>query len=194
MNLNKELIENVFQKLNYELSDVNIIGIRSLMDVPDVFNDLIILYIPDLDVFNVFEATTDPGLYYMNNPMNVKGTGILKSGQYKKCYKIGFHGSNKLTIHSALVQVNNVTVYRDINRDSKKDYLLTDTGLFGCNIHTTGSIFCGIPLKIGKWSASCQVVRDNRKFQTDFIDILKKNFDINKLYNYTLLTEKELLP
>ena len=192
MNVNRELIESVFRKLNYEIADANIIGIRSAMDIPDVFNDLIILWIPALNVFNVFEATTDPGLYYMQNPMNVKGTGILKSGQYKKCYRLGFHGTNKVTGHSALVQVNNVTVYRDVNRDAKKDFLVTDTGLFGCNIHTTCSTLCGVPVNIGKWSASCQVVRNNRKFQTDLINVLKSNFDLNKLYNYTLLTEKEL--
>ena len=192
MKVDRELILRVFDKLKYKLDDVNIIGIRSAMDIPDVFNDLIILYIPVLNIFNVFEATTDAGLFYMNNPMNVKGTGILKSGQYLNTYRLGWHGKSDLTKHKALIQVKNVTVYRDVNRDSKKDYLTTDTGLFGCNIHTTGSTMCGIPIKVGKWSASCQVVRDNRKFQKEFIQVLENNFLSDKLYNYTLLTEKEL--
>jgi hypothetical protein len=39
--------------------------------------------------FNVHEATTDPGLYYLKHPANSSGTAILKEGQYLYRYCLG---------------------------------------------------------------------------------------------------------
>lgn len=39
----------------------------------------------------VFPATTDPGTFYRENPLSVKGTAIMKPGQYRGAYMIGRH-------------------------------------------------------------------------------------------------------
>ena len=67
----------VFTRGQYNL---NIIGVRAAPGEPDRFDDR--LHVVYKDHRNAwvdlcFAATTDPGMYYLQNPMNVKGTAIL---------------------------------------------------------------------------------------------------------------------
>ena len=34
-------------------------------------------------------STTDPGTYYREDPMNVRGTAVMQPEQYRGVYKIG---------------------------------------------------------------------------------------------------------
>ena len=72
--------------------NLNIIGIRSSNNKPDSFDDIITVswkYKAGWS-FLKFMATTDPGIYWLNNPMNVKGTAILLPGQYRDAFKKDF--------------------------------------------------------------------------------------------------------
>ena len=101
--------------------NINIVGIRSDDNTANSFNDTMILFWKFGGWWNnmTFPITTDPGIYWRTNPMNVKGTAILKPGQYKGMWAIGKHQGR----YEALRQVKPCTVYRDNNKDDKLDNL-----------------------------------------------------------------------
>ena len=146
--------------------DLNLIGLRAVPGRVDAFDDLFcILYTDDQGkrVLEAFPCTTDPGLYYLNNPIHVSGTGILMPGQYRRCWKRGLHQG----VYPALVQRGNMTIALDANRDSTLDYGARQvTGdSYGINCHHAGAH----STQVGKWSAACQVLAnlsdDTRKME-----------------------------
>lgn len=168
-----------------------IIGIRTESNLPDVFDDYVVLCQESKNkYFKGWMATTEPGVYWLNNPMNIQGTGILKSNQYLHCWSFGNHGSG-LNRHKALVQVRPIALYRDNNKDSKIDIdpSKVNTGLFGVNIHSTGKDNWIAP-KINKWSAGCQVFPNYNAFK-QFIKELENSKET--VFSYTLLEEKDLI-
>lgn len=193
-NSNTELAEKIlkaFDKKGYKFFkgtyNVNIIGIRSKNMVPDKFDDLLVVIYQNYlnqTVVKRFDMTTDPGLYYLENPINIKGTAILFPDQYKGAFALGKHKG-----YPALVQVKNMKVWRDNNRDSNFNAGDLDEGNFGLRIHRAykkGST------KVGKWSAGCQVVAEPVEFDY-FIRICTEAATIyGNSFTYTLLLEKEL--
>jgi peptidoglycan hydrolase-like protein with peptidoglycan-binding domain len=170
----------------------NIIGVRTNIDVPDVFNDFIFLIYKenDVEIMKTYLVTTNPGVYWLKNPLSVKGTALLKPGQWINSHSIGFHQSKK--DHVALVQRGTLTVYRDNDRDSLGEEVVdTESGNFGINIH--GANKAVKTTKIGKFSAGCQVfaVWEDKE---EFISILQnyKELTGNK-FTYTLLRENEII-
>jgi hypothetical protein len=173
----------------WNANEPNIVGIRTALQVPDVFNDLICLeYAGKLKVYTV---TTEPGVYYQKKLLNPKGCAVLKPGQYIKAYAIGFH-QNK-TDHRALVQVGAVTVDRDGDMDgvAELDGKNVESGLFGINIHGANKLTKTD--KIGAWSAGCQVFQ-NWTDKENFITILEAyKQQTGNRYTYTLLNENQLI-
>ena len=168
--------------------DLNIVGIRSSSIEAEKFNDWLTVFYMFDDIWNyfAFPATTDPGTYYRLNPINVRGTAVLKPGQYRSAYKIGKHRGYK-----ALQQHKEMTVFRDANRDNILDTRGMDeeTGIFGINIHRANAYRPSTV--VGKWSAGCQVLQDPDHFQ--FLLTLcergKEKFDNS--FTYTLLEEND---
>jgi len=175
-----------FENGDYNL---NIIGIRTEDNSSNSFNDFIAVAYKienkwQLDIFNV---TTDPGAYWLKNPMNVKGTAILAEGQHRGCYKLGEHRS----IYKALVQAKPVPVYRDRNLDlSVDDKGEVDIGFHGINIHRASSRRTST--QVDKWSAGCQVFAD----PNDYVKFIKLCEETANRYGenitYTLIEEKGL--
>ena len=99
-----------FTKGEYNL---NIIGVRHKgAKVTNHFDDcLVVIYNTgnEKNVKRVFTCTTLPGKKAMEHPMQVKGTAILKEGQYRGAWKIGYHKGK----YKALCQAKPVPVYRD---------------------------------------------------------------------------------
>ena len=149
----------------------------------NAFNDwLVLFYAHQGDWLSyAFPATTDPGLYYRHVPANVRGTAILKPGQYEGAYTVGRHRGYK-----ALQQVGDLTVFRDDNRDSILDYegMEWETGLFGINIHRASMY--RTETDVGKWSAGCQVIQDNYHWRF-FIELCERAHQ--ERLTYTLLTD-----
>lgn len=189
----------VYHKLGYQAwlkgyFNLNIGGIRTNDQTTNIFNDWIFCFywaeknggvVPQ---FFMWEATTDPGLYYLNNPLNVNGTAILKEGQYKDTFAIDYHHGSYLALCQRLAPV---TVYRDRNKDNALDFNgLIETGFFGINIHRAS--YASIVGMVGKFSAGCQVFKNPGHFK-DFMTIAQSAADIwgNK-FTYTLLTEKQI--
>jgi len=177
-----------FSNGNYNL---NIIGVRSANNhkVTNEFDDyLVVIYNTSKSKDNraIYKITTQPGISYMENPSNSKGTAILAEGQYKGAYKLGKHkGQN------ALIQVKDLKVYRDINKDRKYDYnkQSIDSGKFGINIHRAGTN----SKQINNWSAGCQVFAINSEFES-FLRLCKLQIDngFGETFTYTLINEREL--
>ncbi|GAB4242821.1 MAG: hypothetical protein Tsb0034_20450 [Ekhidna sp.] len=137
--------------------ELNIVAYRSKFVRSNQFDDEIhVFYQNDLGKWNyhVFPATTDPGQYWLDNPMHPQGTAFLKKGQYLDAYAIGYHRG----IYEALVQVEDVTVIRDYDRTGIFKWFesgFPDTGRFGINVHRADEI--GTAKTIDHFSAGCLV-------------------------------------
>jgi hypothetical protein len=167
--------------------ELNIIGIRANTSLPNVFNDSINVLFTDNTgrLASVsWMATTDPGTYWLKNPMVIQGTAILKPGQYVGSHALGMHRGKYL----ALVQIRPVTVVRDFNRDGKADYSSgrEETGLFGINIHRAMAL--GTTKTIDNYSAGCQVFANADDFSI-FIQLAERHKNLyGNSFTYTLLS------
>ena len=175
----------VFANPKYDY-DLNIYGIRSKeAGTPNTFNDAIgVFYLWDGCWRNhLWSATVDPGSFWLENPMSVKGTAVLAPGQYRGAYELGKHRGQ----YWSLTQVGEVTVWRDPNRDTVPDrWGKTETGFFGINIHKAGKV----STQIDRWSAGCQVFQREKDFE-EFMDICRKQVSLCgfKTFTYTLLDQ-----
>jgi hypothetical protein len=169
--------------------DLNIVGIRSVSAQPNQFDDLLVVFFfrgPQL-CYWFAPCTTDPGQYWLQNPIGVDGTAILKEGQYKGAYHIGLHQGK----YEALVQRGPLTVIRDADRDSSPD---TDngteqSGLFGINIHCAA--WQGESTQVDQWSAGCQVIANWYDFQV-FISLCRAGASrFGNKFTYTLLHQRD---
>jgi hypothetical protein len=201
-----EKIKKVFEKKNYKffsldkIYNLNIIGIRNSNNVPNSFNDQIVVIYKDSNKQErilSFQATTDPGLYWLENPQNIDGTLILVPGQYESCYQIGIHGRTSSNPYKALEQVGNMIYVRDGDRDKVLDFQLINdpkkiiTGIFKTNLHRANENHESI--QVDKWSAGCQVIADPVDFAT-LLNLCDKSAELygNK-FTYTLLEDKDLI-
>lgn len=174
--------------------DLQIVGVRALgadgKPLPDnAFNDRIYVVCRDdtgtLRLWS-WAATTDPGLYWRQNPGRVEGTAILCAGQYRGAWVLGLHKGEK----PALVQSLPVTVWRDADRAADIDTgagVPTQTGLFGINIHRAGTA----SRVVDKWSAGCQVFASDADYEA-FLALCRKQAAKGKnwaRFTYTLLEQ-----
>jgi hypothetical protein len=128
----------VFRKPG-EKNIVYIEGVDSDLNVnpdrPNEFNDARILFEfvnRQPVILGRWDATTEPGYHYTDNPMNPAGAARIAFDQYT-AWAIGIHGNSEP--HEALVQVGLVKVYRDYNRDMIRTKDDIDRGMFGINQH-----------------------------------------------------------
>jgi hypothetical protein len=167
--------------------DLNLFGIRTVNDDANAFNDIVgVMYLYKGEwVCLQFPATTDPGLYWRENPMNVKGTAILKPGQYRGSHKVGTHKG-----YVALQQKKPLTVFRDADGDSELDFDVPEQeGIFGINIHRASSKRAST--QVDKWSAGCQVIADPIHFDM-LMELCQAAAEKwGNSFTYTLLTEED---
>ena len=176
--------------------DVNIIGIRnsSTKDrVTNKFDDCVTVSYKKNGKwkFFCFEATTDPGDDYMDDPIvKSKGCAILKEGQYRGSHKIRLHAGK----YPALGQKKNVTVYRDNNRNDQYEFdeSSVDTGVFGINIHRATALEGKKSTYVNKWSAGCQVIASNDDWFA-FLEICQTaREEWGNSFSYTLIESKNI--
>ena len=188
-----ESILNVMNDKNYVIfqdkrgHDLNIVGIRTKDVTANTFNDWIIVFYKFDGIWNffAFPATTDPGIYYRQNPINVDGTAILVPGQYRGAYKVGMHKGEL-----ALQQKMPLKIYRDNNKDEILDFDLNEeSGLYGINIHRANKNVSSI--EVNKWSAGCQVFQDPDHFEF-FMKLCRRGREkYGNSFTYTLLVEED---
>ena len=172
---------------------LNIWGFRANSATPNSFDDEIHVFTNISDtkrqkwVYMVFKCTTDPGTYWLKNPMNPQGTAILNQGQYINAYQIGLHRGK----YKALVQTGaKVSLTRDFNRDTILDFNngKTVTGFFGINIHRASQV--GSTIVVDKYSAGCQVFKNASDFSV-FMKLCEKHRSIHgNKFTYTLVDER----
>lgn len=171
--------------------NINLIGIRAADQAANSFNDYIAVLFEHLLRWNlfVFPATTDPGVFYRQNPISDKGTAIVMPGQYPRCWELGKHRGQ----YEALVQRGPISVSRDNNRDAVLDLdadQLVDAGLNGINLHRAS--LSGQSFEVGKWSAGCQVVRAPWDYDVLMALCRRAAVDWGDTFTYTLLDEASL--
>jgi hypothetical protein len=174
--------------------DVNIIGVRnnapSVADkVTNVFDDHLTISYKDEaknPQFFCWMATCDPGKKGVMEFHNNKGVARLVPGQYRGVWKIDKHQGK----YDALCQRNgNVTVWRDANRDLLFEEKVTDTGMFGINIHKAGQDSTWVE----NWSEGCQVFKRVKDFDA-FMTICRKAAKIHgNKFSYTLLESTDII-
>jgi hypothetical protein len=76
-------IDRAGRKRNY---DLNLFGVRTANIVAGAFDDWLGVFWMNWDSdgweYHVWPATTDPGTFYLDQPLNVSGTAILVDGRY----------------------------------------------------------------------------------------------------------------
>ncbi|UHC20419.1 peptidoglycan-binding protein (plasmid) [Methylobacterium currus] len=155
-------------------------------DVPNKFNDLRVVFTigddgrPTLDG-SIWEGTTEPGRYWTIKPMNAKGAARIAFNQYK-AWVVGTHHPKTSAAHEALVQVESITVYRDLNKDFKRTGDQLDTGLFAINQHWG---YDASKEEIGRTSAGCLVGRA-KDGHRDFMALIKDDprYKANRSYRF----------
>jgi len=144
----------------YSISDFNIIYLEGVdingvtnSDDANQFNDVRAIFNRE-QCLDCWQATTEPGNWYTDRPLNPKGAFRIAFGYHSNAWEIGVHGYNDP--HEALIQVAPIEGYRDFNRDGLRtgDYL--DKGLFGINQHWGYDM---PPNNISTASAGCLVGR-----------------------------------
>jgi len=165
---------------------LNIVGVRNKSIVPNIFSDEIHVFYKTTPLkweYHIFKATTDPGTFWLENPMNPQGTAVLEQGQYADAYQIGMHRDE----YEALVQVKPMTVLRDYQRNAYIDFLngTKETGLFGIDIHRAKAQ--GTTLYVDEYSAGCQVFQNAGDFSV-FMDMCYRHRDLyGNIFTYTLI-------
>jgi hypothetical protein len=153
-------------------------------DRPNVFNDLRVVFSigsSGAPVQKSWDATTEPGTHWTINPMNPGGAARIAFGDYKS-WVVGTHMRGKASAHEALVQVEPVSVHRDLNKDFKRTNDKIDTGLFGINQHWG---YDAPKNNLGSTSAGCLVGR-TKSGHRQFMKVLKADprFEATPSYKF----------
>lgn len=178
----------------------NIIAIRTKLQVPDVFNDILCIVYKKNGVETLYTATitTEPGTTYQKKLLNEKGCWVMMPAQMTNAYKLGLHQGK--ADHRCLKSVGKIFGLREDDKDGivldDKDAVASwqEGSLIGANIH--GAYHknnIDLTTVVGPWSAGCQVHNRWSK-KEEMCDIVKlyesKN---NGLVTYTLLEEKDFI-
>ena len=180
--------------------NVNLWGIRKRYGQIDFFDDYLgICYTDEFGKEKIYchMATVDPGKYYLlTKKGHPNGTFILAPGQYRGCWKTGFHGKSR---YEALVQKEGYGQFRgwrDNVLDGKIQRRLDEGGEFftdvtGLNMHRSNTSFSAL---VGQYSAGCQV----RKYYNSHIAIMailnKAKEYFSDSFSYTLFDEEDVFP
>lgn len=179
-----------FEDSNNKGFDVNIVGVRNLSTgdkVTNVFDDFITISYKENGEwkFYCWNATTDPGKKGVMEYHNKKGVARLVPAQYRKTWTVDKHQGK----YEALCQrLADVSVWRDPDKDLIFENMLTDTGMFGINIHKAGQDSTWVE----NWSEGCQVFKRVKDFDV-FMGICKKAAKIHgNGFTYTLITSEDI--
>ncbi len=164
-------------------------------DRPDVFNDLRVVFWTDAagaTQVRAWEATTEPGKHFTDTPLNPLGAARIRFGQYK-AWRVGTHRAGSDGAHEALVQVSDVSVHRDLDRDHARVGDRVVTGLFGINQHWG---YDAPRDNIGRTSAGCLVGRTtagHREFMAEVKADPRYRANADYRFVTTILPAREVL-
>lgn len=172
--------------------NLNIIGIRASNTKANTFNDLICVLYQQSGEWQLkqYKATTDAGVYWRKNPMNIDGTAVLVPGQHRSLWQLGYHQGK----YRALVQNKPVLVLRDNDKNAELETDLTaaelQSGYFGINCHRASET--QESKQVDKWSAGCQVLANPNNYD-EFITLCEQSAKrYGPTFSYTLLEQNQL--
>lgn len=166
--------------------ELNIVGLRNKSMKSNRFDDELHVFYKTSPLhweYHVFNITTDPGTFWLTNPMQPQGTAILSEGQNKNAYALGLHRGQYL----ALVQVKPITIMRDYDRNAVLDFYngKKERGLYGINIHRANRV--GTTKTVDRNSAGCQVFENASDFDV-FVKLCEKHRSkYGNQFTYTLI-------
>jgi len=162
-----------------------LLGVRSLDDIPNTFDDKIYLFKGE-DFVLVTSATTNTGTPTLRQfeKVNKDGAAVLKADEWY--YNVWKYGKHQGKVEALLQLGNKVKVWRDADKDDKSEEQgKLQEGYFGINFHpNTYDLTKGSGTSIGWWSAGCQVVNNISNYKI-MINLLKKE----KFVSYCLVNE-----
>jgi hypothetical protein len=162
-----------------------LLGVRSLDDLPNRFDDKIYLFKGEEFVL-VTSATTNAGTPTLRQfeKINKDGAAILKADEWY--YNVWKYGKHNGKVEALLQLGNKVKVWRDTDKDDKSEEQgKLQEGYFGINFHpNTYDLSKPSGTTIGWWSAGCQVVNNISNYKL-MIGLLKRE----KLVTYCLINE-----
>ena len=182
--------------------EINIVYVEGLNedgtvndDAADKWNDLRVVIGFEGDkpvILGEWRATTEPGRYYTEHPVNPAGAARIEFGQYQ-AWRVGMHRGD----HEALVQRGKVTVSRDLNKDMIRTGDARDSGdNFGINQHGPSGAE-EAPDSVGKFSAGCLVGKTMAGHRS-FMAIVKADTrfvaDPEYLFRTAILAERDVVP
>lgn len=204
----KELTE-AYERMNYKFFskgsyNPNFWGIRSLDSKSNKFDDIGgVTFYESLNkpIVLAFPMTSDPGKYWLQNPLNKNGCAILIPGQYEESHALGVHGRSGPNPYKAFEQVNKMMYVRDNDRNDTLDFSLYRDPVkrrihaffdnIKSNIHRASAL--KIVQFVERYSAACQVYQNVKDFDK-LIQVME--FSIRKGYpnrvTYTLFEENEV--
>jgi hypothetical protein len=183
----KQLLEKVKSLSSFTKipSGYWLLGVRSLDDLPNRFDDKIYLF-KNEDFVLVTSATTNAGTPTLRQfeKINKDGAAVLKADEWY--YNVWKYGKHNGKVEALLQLGNKVTVYRDTDKDDKSEEQgKLQSGYFGINFHpNTYDLSKPSGTNIGWWSAGCQVVNNVSNYKL-MIGLLKRE----KLVTYCLINE-----
>lgn len=164
-----------------------LLGIRGYFhpegNLNGVYDDLITLCVGPEICFN-YRASTDPGKFYIENPL--KHTGCARLVSQLAWYSIGLHqGKHMALVQASALDVERLDAKENIRTIEKQQWI-------GANIHSGGP-----SEEVGKWSAGCQVIHSPEgAWGATWLDFFNRVVDSMKLHLQTkipyLLTDKPL--
>jgi hypothetical protein len=162
-----------------------LLGVRSLDDIPNRFDDKIYLFKGEEFVL-VTSATTNAGTPTLRQfeKINKDGAAVLKADEWY--YNVWKYGKHQGKVEGLLQLGNKVKVWRDTDKDDKSEEQgKLQEGYFGINFHpNTYNLSKPSGTTIGWWSAGCQVVN-----RVDLYKIMIKLLKTEKFVTYCLINE-----
>jgi len=154
-------LKDTIARLNYKWFDdqINLIAIRTNLQVPDAFNDVMcIVYKKDgVEVLETAMITTEPGITYQKKLLNPKGAWVMLLAQMINAYKLGLHQGK--ADHRCFKSVGKIYGWREDDLDgialNDKNAVAqwVEGTTVGANIH--GSNKLGVTKVVGLWSVGC---------------------------------------
>jgi hypothetical protein len=170
--------------------DVTMGGIRTKDNASNKFNDWIFasFYTDRGGMMSVvIEGTTDAGLYYRENPMNVDGTAIIQHGvQHRGAYTYMLKGGHRG--QEAFRQTGKMKYWRDANRDQYLDFDGEEKeAIYATNGHDMGKV----GENIGKWSAGCWGAEEENMDLLYIIANIQIKHGLGDKFSFALLHENQ---
>jgi hypothetical protein len=161
-------------------------------DEPNIYNDRRIIFKfvnGEPKIVGNWLATTEPGDYYIKHLYSPekKGAALIAFTQHKNAWEIGMHrGTDKIPAYESLVEVGNIKIIRDLNRDGWRNINKGDSEQID-NFDISQHKGSNKNNKVNKDSAGCLVGKTPNGHE-EFMSVIKQDPRFVKDKNFKFTT------